>query len=213
FVGGKVVPAQYPFPAQSYILQNENGRFVDATDKFGEEIRQIGMVNDALWSDFDNDGKTDLVVVGEFMAVTFLRNTGSEFVKVSNTGIDNKRGWWNSIIAADFDNDGDTDYVAGNLGLNNFYHASEKYPLRVYAKDIDGNNSVEAVLTCFFKTESGDKKEFPAHTWDELNSQSPRFRKKFESYRQYGKATIADLLTEEERKDALILEANHMATS
>lgn len=213
FVGGKVVPAQYPFPAQSYILQNENGRFVDATDKFGEEIRQIGMVNDALWSDFDNDGKTDLVVVGEFMAVTFLRNTGSEFVRVSNTGIDNKRGWWNSIIAADFDNDGDTDYVAGNLGLNNFYHASEKYPLRVYAKDIDGNNSVEAVLTCFFKTESGDKKEFPAHTWDELNSQSPRFRKKFESYRQYGKATIADLLTEEERKDALILEANHMATS
>lgn len=213
FIGGRVEPGQYPFPSESAILRNNNGKFENATATIAPELAKVGMVTDAIWSDFDNDGQVDLLVVGEFMPITFFRNTNGKLSIFSETGINDVKGWWNSIAAGDFDNDGDIDYVAGNLGQNNFYHASREYPVRVYGKDLDGNSSVDAVLTCFLKSESGEKKEFPVHTWDELNSQSPRFRKKFSHYRDYGRATIDKLLTAEEREGSLILSANHMATS
>ena len=46
-----------------------------------------------------------------------------------------------------------------------------------------------------------------------LNSQSPKFRNKFSRYKQYSKATIDQVLTPEDLKEALILEANHMESS
>jgi hypothetical protein len=55
FVGGRVEPMAYPLPAESYILINENGKFVDKTTEMAPELRRIGMVTDALWSDFNND--------------------------------------------------------------------------------------------------------------------------------------------------------------
>ena len=213
FIGGRVVPGKYPFPAKSAILENDKGKFSDVTTTWNKELASVGIVNDAIWTDFNNDGKSDLIVVGEFMAITVFENDGKKLTRLAATGLEKYKGWWNSIAGGDFDNDGDTDYVAGNLGLNNYYKASAEYPLKVYAKDLDGNSSIEAVLTCFFKSESGEMKEFPVHFWEELNSQSPKFRRKFAYYKEYGRATVDKVLTEEERKDALQLETNYTATS
>jgi hypothetical protein len=213
FVGGRVVPYQYPTAPLSYLLVNDGGKFTDKTKDLAADLQYPGMITDALWTDYNNDGKPDLIVSGEFMPLTIFKNDGSKLMKIADSGLENYPGWWNSLAAADFDSDGDVDFIAGNLGLNNYYHATPQTPLRVYGKDFDGNGSVDAVLSCYLLSESGDYQEFPVHFWEELNSQSPKFRRKYAYYKQYGMATMEKLLNADERKDALILTASYMATS
>ena len=216
FVGGRVVPGQYPYPAESYLLRNEKGKFTNVVTEFCPELSSLGMVTDAIWSDMDNDNRPDLLVVGEFMAITVFQNTGKGFKKLADTGLEKYMGWWNSITGADFDRDGDIDYVSGNFGLNNSYCATTEYPLKVYAKDFDKNESVDAVLACYLKeslTQLEGKKLYPVHFWDELNSQSPKFRQQFSSYKQYGKTTMGELLSPDDLKDAVQLEANFMSSA
>src|SRR5690606_16159453 len=156
---------------------------------------------------------TDLIVVGEFMPITVFRNTGAKLERLANSGLDDYKGWWNSIAGGDFDKDGDVDYVVGNLGLNNYYKANTTHPLKVFAKDIDNNGSVDAVLACYFKADDGSMQLYPVHFWDELNSQSPKFRKKFKYYKQYGKTSVDKLFTPEERQGMVELEANYFASN
>ncbi len=215
FVGGRVVPGAYPFPAESYLLRNDHGRFSNVTKELCMDLKMPGMVTDALWSDFDNDGKLDLVVAGEFMSVTFYKNEGSTLKRLSATGVEQYTGWWNGLTAGDYDKDGDIDYIAGNLGLNNNYNASNEYPLTITAKDFDGNGSVDPILSCYMREsmESYTKKLYPIHFWEEINSQSTKFRRKYSSYKKYGQATLESLLTADDLKGALTMQANHMASS
>jgi hypothetical protein len=215
FVGGRSVPGSYPLAGTSIILKNEKGKFSDITIEISPELRNIGMVTDALWTDFNSDGKSDLIVAGEFMPVTFFENDGSKLKKLETTGVESHKGWWNSLTGADFDDDGDTDYIAGNLGVNNYYCATMDRPLKIFAKDFDGNGSVDPILACYFNEAQNDEapKLFPVHFWDELSSQSPKFRQQFINYKQYGKIDMTGLLTEKDLDQALMLEANDMASS
>src|SRR5690606_2131278 len=113
FVGGRVIPGSYPYPAESHLLRNDNGKFTDVTKSECPDLLDLGMITDAIFSDFDNDGQIDLIVVGEFMPVTLFKNTGGKYKKTSTTELEHYVGWWNSIVAGDFDSDGDMDYVAG----------------------------------------------------------------------------------------------------
>jgi len=215
FVGGRVSPGSYPVAPQSVLLKNEKGKFTNVTAQVCPALERVGMVTDALWTDFDNDGNLDLMVAGEFMPITVFQNKSSNFTQLKETGIDSLSGWWNSLAGGDFDNDGDIDYVAGNLGKNNIFQVTRELPLKVFAKDFDGNGSVDPLLACYMREsmQSDVKKLYPVHFWDELNTQSPKFRQKYLSYRQYGDATIFDVLTPEDLKDALVLEANCMESS
>ncbi|MBY0434824.1 MAG: FG-GAP-like repeat-containing protein, partial [Cyclobacteriaceae bacterium] len=212
-VGGRIIPGQYPLTPVSYLLRNNNGLFEDVTDSLCPQLKKVGMVSDAIWTDFNDDGKVDLLVVGEFMAPTFFTNTGSKLEPLANSGLENYSGWWMSVTGGDFDNDGDTDYVVGNVGTNNYFKASVERPLRVYAKDIDGNGSADAVLSCYFISPDGSLKEYPVHFWDELSQQSPKFRRKFSKYRSYAARTMDNLFTEEEKKDMVVLQANWLSSS
>ena len=213
FVGGRVIAGAYPLAPASYLLRNDGGKFADITKEKAPDLRHAGMITDALWTDADNDGKTDLLVVGEFMAPTIFRNDGGRFVKNTKSGLEPYSGWWNSLGAGDFDNDGDTDYIAGNLGQNNFYQMSEEHPLRVYAKDFDDNGSTDAILSCYFKSEEGKKLEYPVHFWDELFSQSPKFRNQFNNYKHYGNTTMSALLQPYDTTGMLVREAVYASTS
>jgi hypothetical protein len=215
FLAGRVSPHQYPKPVASYILRNDSreGRptFTDVTALVAPFLKEAGMICDAVSTDFDSDGWQDIVLAGEWTPVRFLKNDKGVFREVSqNTGVSGKQGWWNSILPGDFDNDGDVDYVVSNLGLNSFYRASEKEPVKIYAKDFDGNGSFDAIPTLYLprSKENPERKEFVAHTRDDMSKQMISFRSKFQNYRSYAEATFSQMFTPEELKDAIVLQAN-----
>ena len=50
------------------------------------------MICDATWTDFDNDGWIDLVLAGEWMPITFMKNDHGIFKNItSETGISNQK--------------------------------------------------------------------------------------------------------------------------
>ena len=218
FVGGRVLPGKYPLPVNSSIYRNvsSNGhaKFEDVSKDVAPFLQNAGMICDAIWTDFDNDNWLDLVVVGEWMPVTFLKNNKGKLQNISpGTGINNNTGWWTSVAAGDFDNDGDIDYVAGNLGLNSFYRAGPAQPVRLYAKDFDQSQSIDLITSLYLPDQEGKMKEFPAQTRDDHVEQIPKLKKKFLTYKEFAMATMSDLLNTEDRKGAMVLSASYMQSA
>ena len=182
------------------------------TGQVAKDLNNAGLVCDALFTDFDNDGWPDLVLAGEWMPVTFLKNEKGVFKNITgNTGIANQVGWWTSVVSGDFDNDGDIDYVLGNLGQNSFYKASKEYPVSVYAKDFTNNGSYGAFLSSYIPASQEDttKKEFPANNRDDIIKQRIRMRARYPNYKSFANVTMDSLFTKEQLEGALILRANN----
>ena len=57
FVGGRIVPGQYPSPANSVLLENREGTFVMA-----HEWPKLGMVQGAVFSDITGDSRPELIL-------------------------------------------------------------------------------------------------------------------------------------------------------
>ena len=149
FVGGRLTPRKYPYPTRSYLLRNEGGHFTDVTETVTPELSQPGgMITAAVWSDFDGDGRLDLVTAGEWMPLQFYHNDGKQLRNVTTSvGLPPMRGWWYSLALGDFNHDGHPDLVAGNLGLNFAYRTSPQSRFGVYAADFTGNQTTDIVLT------------------------------------------------------------------
>jgi enediyne biosynthesis protein E4 len=209
FVGGRVVPGKYPTAPRSYILINDGkGNFTDATSTVCAALQQPGMVTDAAWIDLNNDKQPDLIVVGEWMPIKVFINQKGKLTDASSTYIHfPSAGWWNRIYAADMDGDGDSDLIIGNCGLNTQFRVSEKSPMSIYYKDFDGNGSVDPVLCYYINGVS-----YPANSLDDLTDQLPALKKKFLQYKDYSTATIQDLFTPDQLKDAGLLQAQMMQT-
>ena len=197
FVGGRILPQSYPLPARSYLLKNEgmqNGiiKFSDATEALAPTLLDAGLVTDAVWVDFDADQKLDLVIVGEWMPLTFLKNTGESFENITeDLGLDKTTGWWYSIIAKDFDNDGDQDLVVGNLGLNYKYQASEEETFDVYAGDYDKNGKLDIVLGYY-----NNGVQFPVRGRQCSAEQIPAIKYKYKDYNSFADASLVNIYTQ-----------------
>jgi len=220
FVAGRVEPWSYPRPVSSFIFRNDskNGhiKFTDVTNEVAKDLKNVGLVCDAIFTDFDNDGWPDLILAGEWMPLTFFKNDKGIFKNVTEfTGVNNQVGWWNSIVAGDFDNDGDIDYVVGNLGKNSFYKASEKYPVGVYAKDFDHNGHYYAFPSIYLPGSQEDPtmREFPVQNRDDIVKQMVSLRAKFQNYKSYAAATFDQVFSPDQLADALILKANNFNSS
>jgi hypothetical protein len=204
FVCGRVDLEHYPLPPRSFLLRNDskgkNIRFTDVTGQVCRDLEKPGLVAAALWTDFDRDGWTDLILAGEWMPLTFFKNNRGNLVNVtSSTGLENYTGWWNSITAADFDGDGDIDYAAGNLGLNTQYKVSQQQPMRIMAKDFDRNGTLDPVCSYFVQGKS-----YPIYQRNVLLQQIPSLKNKFKTYEDYAKATMDDIFPENSMKGAYI---------
>ncbi|QCX01455.1 hypothetical protein FGM00_15570 [Aggregatimonas sangjinii] len=213
FVGGRVNPGAYPMPVRSYLLENNasenptNLKFKDISNNV-HGFDTLSMVTAGLWTDYDNDGWTDLIVVGEFMPITFFHNEEGKLVITEISGLQKSEGWWNSINGGDFDQDGDIDYLLGNLGLNTKYRASAEEPLCIYASDFDKDGSIDPVM-CYFI----DGVNQLAHGRDELIGQINAMRGRFKTYESYANATFKTSFLPEELEKAYVVKSHNFASS
>ena len=193
FVGGRVFPEHYPYPTQSYLMQNQgNGRFVDVAYPGMQALALPGMVTAAAWDDLDADGDPDLLLTGEWMALRVFENDGGNLVEATDKyGLTETVGWWNSLTPADLDGDGDTDFVAGNLGLNHKFRASPEKPFYVYANDFDQNGSVDVVLAKYNKQEL-----VPVRGRECSSQQMPFVAQKFPTFNAFADADLTDIYGE-----------------
>jgi enediyne biosynthesis protein E4 len=214
----RLMAKNYPKADKSYLLRNDSKQnkpqFTDVTESVCPQLSMIGMVSDALWTDFNGDNQPDLILAGEWMPLTFLQNKGGKLENVtSQTGIGDKVGWWNSLVGGDFDNDGDMDYIGGNFGKNTYFQCSSDEPLSIYAKDFDKNGLYDPFISCFWMDSTGKKQEYFYHTRDDMIKQLVMIRVKFKTYGAFGSATVKDVFTKEEMQGVQKMQANWMYSS
>ncbi len=204
FVGGRVLPNQYPYPPKSYLLENTGTAFKNSTASLAPELEKAGMVTTALFSDFNNDQLPDLLIAGEWMNIEVYVQQAGKFVNASaEYGLDQTTGWWNRLYAVDVNGDGQLDVVAGNLGLNYKFHATPDNPFPVYCNDFDENGSYDVVLA---KNKKGIQLPVRGRTCSSL--QMSFIQQKFPTFESYAKADLAAIYGEEGLQNALHYEAH-----
>lgn len=200
FVGGRHTPSNYGVIPRSYLLQNnsKNGviSFTDVASEVNADLTNIGMVTDAIWTDFNNDSWPDLILVGEFMRVRLFQNKKGKLIERKDiNALEKSDGWWCSVFPADIDGDGDIDYFLGNAGRNLQFKPSATEPVQLYAGDFNQDGVLDPLLTYYIKGQS-----YPVASRDELLDQVGSLRKKFIKYEDYSRAKLEDIATEEQVK-------------
>ena len=202
FVGSRMKPWNYPEPASSYLLVNENGKFSNYNK---DQFTDLGLVTDAEWFDYDNDGDSDIVVVGEWMPITVFKNQDGNFIKEEiNTNLGcSSTGWWYSIEVGDLNNDKLPDLIVGNLGLNYKYKASVDEPFEVFYDDFDENGTKDIVLAYY-----NYGIQFPLRGFSCSSQQVPDLKDKFEKYDIFASLDVQEVYGEENLENALRLSVN-----
>ncbi len=190
FVGGRVVPGKYPYAPNHYLLLNDKGNFTIASKQLTQGLEKLGMITDAIWTDMNDDQYVDLVVTGEWMGIEVLINEGGRLVKSdAYPTLASKIGWWNKLEIADVDNDGDKDIIAGNLGLNYKFHASEEEPFHVYTGDFDFNGVEDIMLAKYYKN-----KQVPVRGKVCMTQQMPHLAKKISSFNEFASKDLKGIV-------------------
>jgi enediyne biosynthesis protein E4 len=189
FIAARWDGENYGISPKSLLIRKDSTKGdIDVTPQyFKENMGFLGMVTDATWTDLDGDRHPDLVVVGEWMPITIFYNKGDHFEKKE---IENSSGWWNCITATDMDKDGDYDLLVGNMGLNSNWQASPKHPMSLYVKDFDNNGDKEPIITYWRQGI-----EWCYNSKDELSSQMPFLKKRFQDYAPFSKTPFSKVFT------------------
>ena len=209
FVGSRAVARQYGVPPRSYLLKNDgHGHFRDVTTELAPGLDSIGMVTAATWLDYDGDGKLDLIVVGEWMAVRVFHQENGRFVdRTDQAGFGGTNGWWNSVQVADLNGDGRPDLILGNLGLNSLIRASRDEPARLYVGDFFGTGRLAQILTSY---RHGVRYPFAGR--DELIQVMPALRAKYPTYASFSASRIEDIIPATALRNARVLQATQFAS-
>jgi len=201
FVGSNVVSNDFGKIPNSYILLNDKGDFTLVENK---SLQNAGMITDAVWDDFDNDGLKDLIVVGEWMQPKFFKNNNGTLIEIDLLK-QKLKGLWQSIIPFDIDYDGDMDYLIGNWGNNTKFKATSKYPMKMYYADFDQNGNTETIITIEKKGNY-----YPLLGLDELASQLVGLKKKFNTYKEFAGKPIAKIFDKKDLENAMLLEVHEL---
>lgn len=208
FVGGRFTPRNYPVPVRSYLLRNDGGVFTDITEEAAPELLEGGMITDAVWIDYNNDGKMDLVTVGEWSPIQFYENNGSKLQdKTDVVGLPSMRGWWFSIEKADFNSNGREDLIVGNLGLNFSYTASEKSKFGMYASDFSGNRITDLIFT-----KEIEEIEYPFHSFAKIGREISSLTYQFKTFESFAGTPIRQVFTTNSINAALHFQADTFAS-
>jgi len=191
FIGARVKKGMFPYANHSWLILNDKGRlYVEPWCKIN-----LGMVTDAVWSDYDKDGWIDLLIAREWNTLVFMKNINGKNLEAQPIqGMEGNPGFWYSVVAGDFDKDGDDDYIAGNLGENHRFTISPQYPLSLYAVDLDMNGVIDPITTGYWENIEGKMTEYPVNYLDELWSQSNYFVSKFGDYASFSYSSFSDMI-------------------
>ena len=201
FVGSLNVVGTYGVNPESMLLENEgNGQFKNITSSIAPELRQVGMVTDAIWQDIDGDNKEDLIVVGEWMSPKIFKNSGNS-IKELKTNLSEFSGWYNTVEGKDLDADGDIDLIFGNRGTNSIYKATKEEPAKMFVNDFDNNGTVEQIFT-----RTIDGRDVPVHLKRELTTQIVSLKKKNLKFSEYATKSIDELFSPEILKASTVKE-------
>ena len=209
FIGGRYKPLTYGIPCSSYLMENDGkGTFKEVGSILAPFLKDIGMVTDALWLDFDGDKDDDLLLAGEWMPLTLLENQDGVLEEASEKlGFSGTNGYWHALEKADLDGDGDQDLIAGNLGLNTRFRASSDKPISMYINDYDQNGKIDHILTVF-----NGEKAYPLAMKKELTSQLPHLLTKYLKHEDYKEKTVVEIFPPDQLASAIKLEVFETAS-
>lgn len=191
-VGNRIIPQNYPRFSPSVLFENREGQLVEVTDEKAAGLKDFGMVNKIISTDYNNDGLTDFIAVGEWTSIGIFKNTGEGFEKINDTkGVLQERGWWFDVRETDVNNDGLKDYVLGNIGLNIKFKSSKAKPFKVYATDFDENGTNDIVLTKKYHDTY-----VPVRGRECSSQQMPFIKDKFPTYSEFANASLSDIYGE-----------------
>ncbi len=208
FIGGRSVVGSYGISPKSYLFVNDGtGRFTDESNRLPQT--NLGLITSALWTDLDNNDRPDLLIVGEWMPITFLiqESSGSFSDQTMKFGFNNTHGWWNSLYQADIDGDGDLDYLIGNAGLNSRLRATVNEPIELWVGDIDVNGSTDPIITYY-----NNHKRYPFISKDQLIKQVPSLKKKFLKYELFKNVKLEDIISERDMQQFIHKKAETFAS-
>ncbi len=210
FLGFRTVAGNYGAPCGGAILLNDGaGHFQNATRQVAPELEKVGMICDAIWADTDGDKDLDLVVVGDWIPLTFFENNNGKFTNtVKKMGFEKTDGFWNVVKMGDLNGDGLPDFVVGNHGLNSRFKANWSQPMSLFVSDFDRNGSNEAIMAAY----NGDK-SYPLVLRNDLVAQMPSMKKKYLYFKNYKNQNVSDLFDFKQLKAATRWEAHELRTS
>ncbi|MTB50954.1 VCBS repeat-containing protein [Lewinella sp. W8] len=211
FVGARVEPYAYPKPVQSRLLKNE---LVDGVPRFvpdelgGQVLAEVTNVCDALFTDYNDDGRPDLLLVGEWAAPKLFINQAAGWEDHSDRlfydPVDSDpslpHGWWNSLVAGDFDNDGDTDYVVGNYGENTILRPREDRPVTATLADFDNNGTLDFVPFTYFREPDGSYEAYPFFNRNDFAKQLTKIKAQHNTHKSFAAAPASNYLPPEGRE-------------
>ncbi|MDH3649029.1 MAG: VCBS repeat-containing protein [Saprospiraceae bacterium] len=207
-VCNRIIPQRYPQAAPSLLLVNEDGTLIDRTKELVPQLKEVGIVNDAVITDLNGDGWQDFVAVGEWTGIHMFENSGGAFENVSvSNGLDQLRGWWFSIHETDINKDGKADYLAGNVGTNIKHKATVKDPFRIYLNDFDSNGTMDLVLSTKYQDEY-----VPVRGKECSTEQMPFISQKFPQYIEFASASLVDIYGEKALSDSYFGEASEFSS-
>lgn len=209
FVGGRVLPGRYPEAASSRIYRNSAGQF-RLDEDHSRLLKDIGLVNGAVFSDVNGDGRADLVLACDWGPVRVFINVSGRLTEATdNLGLAKYVGWWNGVTTGDFDGDGRMDILASNWGRNTRYEQHRARPLRLYYGDLDGNGSTD-IVEAYFDTAMA--KVVPEQPLDTMSQGLPALRERVKTHKAYSEASVEDLFGAP-LKALKLLEANWLETT
>ena len=205
FIGNYATSSDFGKKSDGYILENTPEGFAIAKSS---DFTDLGLITDATFSDYDQDGDADLIVVGEWMSPIFFKNNSGHFTKDTTLSNENLNGLWQTIAPFDIDNDGDLDYVLGNWGCNTKFKASTAHPMLMYYGDFDEDGSTETVTAI-----EKNKEYYTNLGLDELSKQLLFLKKDFPSYKKFAGKTLNELFADETlKKGTTIFKVHELAS-
>jgi len=187
FVGSSSIPNQYPRAERSLILLNKEGILREARKSPWSGSAPESMVHAAFAADFTEDGKTDLLLAGEWMPLTLFPQKDNGLGKPIILA--DSEGWWNCLHACQFKAGGKTQILAGNFGRNTRWRASPEKPIEVFAADFDNSGRHTPIMTHYM-----GGKRVPVPQRGILMELMPSLRTEYVKFSTYAEAKIEDLI-------------------